>query len=168
MFNFIRNYTMQLILFFSFQITSSTVVCSKHFKADDHKGWNPVSKRLNPTAIPTIFEWKADQVPRPVLKTNYQFSQPLKQMKTLVLYYQSKSLQEDQQEIATIIIPTHVLAIKDSKIKKPEEKLEQTNKEADDLRHQLKLEKFAVTRFCHDDTLISFYTGFQSYDEFVP
>jgi hypothetical protein len=57
---------------------------------------------------------------------------------------------------------------KDSKIKNLEEKLEQNNKEADDWRHQLKLEKLAVTRFCHDDTLISFYTGFQSYDEFVP
>ena len=44
--------------------------------------------------------------------------------------------------------------------------MEQTNKEADELRHQLKLEKFAVTRFCHDDTLISFYTGCRSYDEF--
>ena len=40
--------------------------------------------------------------------------------------------------------------------------LEQKNKEADDLGHQLKLEKCAVTRLCHDDTLISFYTGFQS------
>ena len=40
--------------------------------------------------------------------------------------------------------------------------MEQNNKEADDWRHQLKLEKLAVTRFCHDDTLISFYTGFQS------
>ena len=68
-FNFIKNYIgMQLILFFSLQITSSTVVCSNHFKADDHKGWNPVRKRLNPTAVPTIFEWKADQVPRSVLE----------------------------------------------------------------------------------------------------
>ena len=45
--------------------------------------------------------------------------------------------------------------------------MEQQNKEADDLRHQLKLEIFAVTRFCHDDTLISFYTGFKSYGEYV-
>ena len=60
-FNFIKNYIgMQLILFFSFQITSSTVVCSKPFKADDYKGLNPVRKRLNPTAVPAIFEWKAD------------------------------------------------------------------------------------------------------------
>ena len=51
---------MQLILFVSFQITSSTVVCSKHFKADDYKGWNPVMKQLNPTAVPAICEWKAD------------------------------------------------------------------------------------------------------------
>ena len=51
---------MQLILFVSFQITSSTVVCSKHFKADDYKGWIPVRKRLNSTAVPAIFEWKAD------------------------------------------------------------------------------------------------------------
>jgi hypothetical protein len=76
-------------------------------------------------------------------------------------------IQEDQQEIATILIPTHVLAETDYTIKNVEEKLEQTNKEADDLRHQLKLEKFVVTRFCHDDTLISFFTGCQSYDEFV-
>jgi hypothetical protein len=44
----------------------------------------------------------------------------------------------DQQEIATILIPTHVLAEQDYTIKNDEEKLEQTNKEADDLRHQLK------------------------------
>jgi hypothetical protein len=76
-------------------------------------------------------------------------------------------VQEDQQEIATILIPTHVLAEKGYEIENLEEKLEQRNKETDDLRHQLKLEKIAVTRFCHDDTLISFYTGCQSYDECV-
>jgi hypothetical protein len=48
-------------------------------------------------------------------------------------------VQEDQQEIATILIPTHVLAEKDSKIKNVEVKLEQKNKEADDLGHQSKL-----------------------------
>ena len=48
-------------------------------------------------------------------------------------------VQEDQQEIATILIPTHVLVEKDSKIKNVEVKLEQNNKEADDLGHQSKL-----------------------------
>ena len=48
-----------------------------------------------------------------------------------------KCVQEDQQEIATILIPTHILAEKDSKIKNVEVKLEEKNKEAND---QLKLE----------------------------
>ena len=47
-------------------------------------------------------------------------------------------VKEDQQEIATILIPTHVLAENDSKIKNVEVKLGQKNKEADDLGHQLK------------------------------
>jgi hypothetical protein len=158
---------MQLILFFSFQITSSTVVCSKHFKADDYKGWNSVGKRLNPTAVPAIFEWKADQVPRRLLSRKLPIQSTTKADESIGTVLPEHCVQENQQEIATILIPTHVLAEKDYKIENLEEKLEQTNKEADDLRHQLKLEKFAVTRFCHDDTLISSYTGCQSYDEFV-
>jgi hypothetical protein len=38
------------------------------FEADDYKGWNPVRKRLNPTAIPIIFEWKADQASKTGVK----------------------------------------------------------------------------------------------------
>lgn len=44
-------------------------------------------------------------------------------MKVLTLLPE-QCVQEDQQEIATIIIPTHVLAEKDYKIKTLEEKLE--------------------------------------------
>ena len=97
MFNFIKNYTIQLILFFSFQITSSTVVCSKHFKADDYKGWNPVRKRLNPTAVPAILEWKADQVPRPVLKRKLPIQSASKADISISTVLPEQCAQEDQQ-----------------------------------------------------------------------
>ena len=139
---------MQLILFFSFQITSSTVVCSKHFKTDDYKGWNPVRKRLNPTAVPAIFEWKADQVPKRVLRRKLPIQSTSKADESIGTVLPEKCVQEDQQEIATILIPTHVLAEKDYTIKNVEEKLEQTNKEADDLRHQIK-----VRKICSDKIL---------------
>jgi hypothetical protein len=80
------------------------------FKADDYKGWNPVRKRLNPTAVPTIFEWKTGQVPRQVLKRKLPIQSTSKADESIDTVLQEQCLQEDQQEIATVIIPTHVLA----------------------------------------------------------
>ena len=58
------------------QITSSTVVCSKHFKSEDYKGWNPVRKRLNPEAIPTNFNWQQPKTPRRSLQRKVMTSVP--------------------------------------------------------------------------------------------
>ena len=44
----------KMFIFFIFKITSSTVVCSKHFKKDDYK-WTPVNKTLKKDAVPLNF-----------------------------------------------------------------------------------------------------------------
>ena len=45
--------------------------------------------------------------------------------------------------------------------------LEQSTSECQSLRQQLQLERFGVTRFSTDNTLINFYTGFPTYKSFV-
>ena len=58
------------------QITSATVVCSKRFKSENYKGWNPVRKRLNPEDIPTIFDWQQPKTPRRSLQRKVMTSVP--------------------------------------------------------------------------------------------
>ena len=87
------------------------------FEADDYKGWNPFRKRLNPTAVPTIFEWKADKVPRRVLKTKLPFQPTSKIDESIGTVLPEQCVQEDQKEKVTILIPTHVLAVKILKLK---------------------------------------------------
>ena len=53
---------------------------------------------------------------------------------------------------------------KDAVIKDLEEKLKQNSDECEYLSQQLKLEKFGIYRFFRDNTMINFYTGFQTYD----
>jgi hypothetical protein len=43
-------------------------VCSKHFTKDDYKSWTPVRKRLCPEAVPSIFDWSSEKIPRRPLK----------------------------------------------------------------------------------------------------
>ena len=65
----------------NFKITSNTRVCSSHFKQDDYvgkllSGEEPERKRLNPTAVPTQFQWTATPKPaRRVLKRKRQESE---------------------------------------------------------------------------------------------
>ena len=152
---------------FFLQITSSTVVCSKHFKEDDYKGWNPVRKRLNPNAVPSVFDWKLEKSPRRVLKRKYQDQSSDRtdaSPETDVL--QSEVDFEDIQE-PTITIDKSVWHEKQTKLKELEDKLQQKSREVEHLEQQLRIEKFGVARFSHDDSLISFYSGFQTYKTFV-
>lgn len=48
------------------QITSTTVVCSLHFKREDFK-WTPVRKTLLPESIPSIFPWTKEAAPRRII-----------------------------------------------------------------------------------------------------
>ena len=65
----------------NFKITSNTRVCSSHFKQDDYvgkllSGEEPERKWLNPTAVPTQFQWTATPKPaRRVLKRKRQESE---------------------------------------------------------------------------------------------
>ena len=49
--------------FLILQITSSTVVCSKHFKKEDFK-WTSVNKTLKKDAVPSVFDWSEQKTPR--------------------------------------------------------------------------------------------------------
>ncbi|XP_060587731.1 THAP domain-containing protein 2-like [Ruditapes philippinarum] len=46
-----------------FKISSTTVVCSKHFKQEDYT-WTPVRKCLKQTAVPTVFDWRNERPSR--------------------------------------------------------------------------------------------------------
>ena len=58
----------KMYIFFIFKITSSTVVCSKHFKKDDYK-WTPVNKTLKKDAVPSVFDWSEEKNPRRMIST---------------------------------------------------------------------------------------------------
>jgi hypothetical protein len=66
--------------YISVKIPISTAETSIHihhfFVSMDCKGWNPVRKRLNPEAIPTIFNWQQPKTPRRSLQRKVMTSVP--------------------------------------------------------------------------------------------
>jgi hypothetical protein len=148
------------------QITSATVVCSKHFRSEDCKGWNPVRKRLNPEAIPTIFNWQQPKTPRRSLQRKVMTSVPHTSTARIDEDEEGPSL--DQVCLDSDIKESNALLDdKDAVIKDLEEKLKQKSDECEYLSQQLKLEKFGIYRFSRDNTMVNFYTGFQTYDTFL-
>ena len=65
--------------------------------------------------------------------------------------------------LTAIPLQTHY----EQKIEELQEKLNQKTEECDLINKQLNAERFFVNRFCKDDKLILFYTGFISYNVFI-
>ena len=143
---------------FCFQISNSTVVCSKHFKEDDYAGWNPVRKKLKANSVPSLFNWTSDKAPRRVLKRKFPLS-----------HTEQPTEEEDTEQ--DVFIPeeegTPVRNDVNQQVEELQRQIEERDREIEKLKEQLRLEKFGISRFSHDNTLINFYTGFPSYVELV-
>ncbi|XP_052799098.1 uncharacterized protein LOC128230695 [Mya arenaria] len=142
-----------------FKITKMTVVCSKHFKQEDYRAWTPVRKCLKPTSVPSVFDWSSDKPKRRALKR-----------KILADYSVQVSTGDDslpQQASSSTAEFTETLIQKDTiEIERLQKELADQKVENEFLNQQLQLEKFGITRFSLNSSLVSFYTGFSSYFAF--
>ncbi|KAK3099693.1 hypothetical protein FSP39_008144 [Pinctada imbricata] len=166
-----------------FKIGKNTVVCSRHFTAEDYR-WTLVRKCLKPDVVPSVFEWntgKPDKLPRKppterkilAERTNNAVDIEI----SLTHSDDEQNFSKQDPEIASneISVLAHgdennnggKLEILEQHIQEKEDIIKAKDKEIEELRERLRIEKFGVNRFSFDDDMIDFYTGFYSYELFL-
>ena len=73
--------------------------------------------------------------------------------------FQAELFEEQPSESTTML--------QDNRINEMEQRLAEKEEECNALKQQLEVERFGIHRFSKDTSMMSFYTGFQSYKTFI-
>ena len=174
-----------------------TVVCSRHFKPEDYKwSAGPHNgRRLKKGVIPSVFPWTANAKDKPErfnpmdkvrLAQEHDFQECdisdddndndsdkvtdtvgacEKDSEIDIIRHLNNQLKEQEEHFK------QMLQDKDNAIAKQKKEADKTVltlvEENETLKQKLEIEKFGVSRFGNDDSMIRFYTGFVTYAAFL-
>ncbi|XP_031550148.1 uncharacterized protein LOC116287600, partial [Actinia tenebrosa] len=176
----------------SFQIVSSTKVCSRHFKEEDLNRTLAGKICLEPGVVPLVFPWRTSPRKRkpPSLRSlnfpSCSASNNAGEDRDNIFVESAnietiESVKEDFEKTREVETQTNFVEVRDfetqtdfedvlklakdyeTQIKQLETEIEHISKQKDVLKSKL----FSVERFSHKQSSIAFYTGFPNYDVFM-
>ncbi|KAK6181959.1 hypothetical protein SNE40_009734 [Patella caerulea] len=137
-----------------FKITEASHVCCLHFNSNDFKKTLSGMRRLKNGSVPSLFNWKTCHEERPAPKQRLPFN---------------NSRNDMVKEFIPPPFEDHDYAVSPLSLEEKFISLQQHNKFLEDRVLSLSTGsmKFGIQRFCMNDDMVLFYTGFRDYNNFL-